>query len=66
VDAVACAVGVAATAAPPGPWGGFGGQPALVAVVGLGQVVLLAAMAYVLVVVLPSVLADRDRVVGRT
>ena len=66
VDAVACAVGVAATVAPPGPWGGFGGQPALVAVVGLGQVVLLAAMAYVLVAVLPSVLSDRDRVVGRT
>jgi hypothetical protein len=66
VDAVACAVGIAATVAPPGPWGGFGGQPALVAAVGLGQVVLLAAMAYVLVAVLPSVLSDRDRVVGRT
>jgi uncharacterized membrane protein YphA (DoxX/SURF4 family) len=66
VVAVACAVGIAGTVAPPGPWGGYGGQPALVAAVGLGQAVLLAAMAYVLVAVLPSVLSDRDRVVGRT
>jgi hypothetical protein len=66
VDALACAVGIAGVVAPPGPWGGFTGQPGIVAVVGLGQVVLLAAMAYVLVAVLPSVLSDRDRVVGRT
>lgn len=66
VDALACAAGIAGTVAPPGPFGGSTGQPALVAAVGLGQVVLLAGMAYVLVAVLPSVLSDRDRVVGRT
>jgi len=66
VVAVACAAGIAGTVAPPGPWGGYTGQPALVAAVGLGQVVLLAGMAYVLVAVLPSVLSDRDQVVGRS
>jgi hypothetical protein len=65
VDAMACGAGVAGMLAPPGPWAGITGQPALVAAVGLGQVVLLAAMAYVLVAVLPSVLSDRARVAGR-
>jgi hypothetical protein len=65
VDALACAVGVAATVAPPGPWGGFAGQPVIVATVGIGQVLLLAGLAYLLITVLPSVLADGDRVVGR-
>jgi hypothetical protein len=64
VDAAACAAGISATAAPPGAWGGFAGQPPLVSAVGLGQVVLLAAMAYLLVAVLPAVLADRERLVG--
>ena len=66
VDAVACAAGVAGTVVPPGSWGGFAGQPGLVAAVGLGQVVLLSAMAYLLLTVLPSVLSDRERVAGRT
>jgi Methylamine utilisation protein MauE len=66
VDAVACAAAIAGTVASPGPWGGYTGQPALVTVVGLGQVLLLAAMAYLLVAVLPSVLSDRDQVVGRS
>jgi uncharacterized membrane protein YphA (DoxX/SURF4 family) len=66
VDAVAFAAGVAGTVVPPGSWGGFADQPVLIAAVGLGQVVLLAATAYLLVTVLPSVLSDRDRVAGRT
>jgi hypothetical protein len=66
VDAVACAAGVAGSVAPPGGWGGFAGQPALVEAVGLGQVVLLAGMGYLLVTVLPAVLADRERLVRPT
>jgi uncharacterized membrane protein YphA (DoxX/SURF4 family) len=66
VDAVACAAGVAGTAAPPSGWGGFAGQAPLVVAVGLGQVVLLAAMAYLHVTVLPTVGADRQRLVGPT
>jgi hypothetical protein len=66
VDAVACAAGVAASVAPPGGWGGFAGQPPLVEVVGLGQVLVLAGMGYLLVTVLPAVLADRERLVRPT
>jgi len=66
VDLVACIAAVAGIVAPPGAWGGFAGQPPLVLAVGLGQAALLAAMAYLLVTVLPAVLADRARLVGPT
>jgi hypothetical protein len=64
VDTVAWVAATAGAWWPPGPWGGLARGDALLTMVGLGQVVLLAAMAYLLVTVLPSVLTERDRMVS--
>ena len=66
VDALACAAAVAGVVSPAGALGGFAGQPTLVAVVGLGQVAVLAGLAYVSMTVLPDVLAARERLVARS
>jgi len=66
VDALACAAAVAGTVSPVGALGGFAGQPTLVLFVGLGQVAVLAGLAYVSMTVLPDVLAARERLVARS
>lgn len=64
VDLVAAAVAVAGVLRPFGALAGYAGQDGTVLAVGLGQVVVLAGLTYLVVTVLPDVLAARERVVA--
>jgi uncharacterized membrane protein YphA (DoxX/SURF4 family) len=63
VNLVAAAFAVAGALRPFGALAGYGGQDGTVLAVGLGQVVVLAGLAYLVVTALPDVLAAREQVV---
>ena len=62
VDLAAVGVAVAAVVRPPGRGGGLLDDGALNAVVGVGQAVILAYLAFVAMTALPALAADRRRV----
>jgi len=61
VNAVAITVAVAALVQPPGAVGGLFGGSVLIGVVGLGQAVLLAYLAFLSITALPALVAARRR-----
>ena len=63
VNLVAAAVAVVGVFRPFGALAGDAGQDGTVLAVGLGQVVVLAGLTYLVLAVLPDVLAARERVV---
>jgi hypothetical protein len=62
VDIAAVAVAVASLIRPPGRVGGLLDDGALSAVIGVGQAVILAYLAFVAMTALPALAADRRRV----
>ena len=62
VDVAATAVAALAAARPPGPLAGLTDQPAATVVTGLGQVCLLAGLAYLSITALPATAAARRHV----
>ena len=66
VNAVAVGVAGVALARPPGPLGGLFAGDALAGVVGLGQSVLLACLAYLSITALPTLVAARRRLLEAT
>jgi|SRR3954451_203160 hypothetical protein len=64
VNLVAAAVALAGALRPFGALAGYAGQDGTVVAVGLGQIVVLAGLTYLVVTALPDVLAARERVVA--